>query len=115
MFRPFRSLTIALAVVFAPGLALAAPKAALVIGNGDSSRGNRRLASANRRRRGRCCLARRDPTDTRGGTRIANATRPGAIVAGGSGRNSPFTTALLTHTETPAPGVRTMFALVRKN
>ncbi|WP_052378751.1 caspase family protein [Polycyclovorans algicola] len=56
-------------------------------------------------------LGRIDSTD--GGTLIAFATRPGAIAADGAGRNSPFTSALLQHLETPGIELRILLTRVR--
>ncbi|WP_448952676.1 caspase family protein [Labrys neptuniae] len=47
------------------------------------------------------------------GTLIAFSTAPGSVAQDGSGRNSPFTTALLAHLETPGLDIRQMFGQVR--
>ncbi|MGJ4856060.1 caspase family protein [Labrys sp. La1] len=47
------------------------------------------------------------------GTLIAFSTAPGSVAQDGSGRNSPFTTALLAHMETPGLDIRQMFGQVR--
>lgn len=49
------------------------------------------------------------------GTLVAFATAPGTVAADGEGRNSPFTTALLRHIETPGLEVRQMLGLVRRD
>jgi hypothetical protein len=49
------------------------------------------------------------------GTLIAFATAPGHVAADGDGADSPFTTALLRHIETPGLELRQMLALVRKD
>ena len=46
------------------------------------------------------------------GTFIAYATQPGNVADDGAGRNSPFTSALLTHIATPALSVNDMFTAV---
>ena len=91
----------------------AAPKVKIVIL--DSCRDNPLLATGNKSLGGTRGLARLDLNDTAGGTLVAYATKPGAVAADGNGRNSPFTTALLAHMETPDLDVRRMFALVRKD
>ncbi len=48
------------------------------------------------------------------GTLIAFATAPGRTAADGTGQDSPFTTALLHHIETPGLEVREMLGRVRK-
>lgn len=48
------------------------------------------------------------------GTLIAFATAPGAVASDGSGRHSPFTTALLKHMATPGLDIRQMMGLVRQ-
>jgi tetratricopeptide (TPR) repeat protein len=55
-------------------------------------------------------LARVDGAD---GTLIAFATQPNRVAADGSGRNSPFTQALLKHLPTPGLELRTLMARVR--
>jgi hypothetical protein len=47
------------------------------------------------------------------GTLIAFSTSPGAVAQDGSGRNSPFTKALLAHVETPNLDIREMIGQVR--
>lgn len=47
------------------------------------------------------------------GTLIAFSTSPGSVAQDGSGRNSPFTEALLAHVETPDLDIRQMFGEVR--
>ena len=47
------------------------------------------------------------------GTLIAFSTAPGSVAQDGSGRNSPFTTALLAHMATPGLDIRQMFGQVR--
>lgn len=47
------------------------------------------------------------------GTLIAYSTSPGSVAQDGTGRNSPFTTALLAHIETPDLDIRQMFGQVR--
>ena len=47
------------------------------------------------------------------GTLIAFSTAPGSVAQDGSGRNSPFTAALLAHIETPDVDIRQMFGQVR--
>ena len=91
----------------------AAPKVKIVIL--DSCRDNPLLNTGNKSLGGTRGLARLDLNDTAGGTLVAYATKPGQVAADGSGRNSPFTTALLAHMETPDLDVRRMFALVRKD
>jgi hypothetical protein len=49
------------------------------------------------------------------GTLIAFSTSPGSVAQDGTGRNSPFTTALLAHIETPDLDVRQMFGQVRED
>ena len=49
------------------------------------------------------------------GSLVVYATAPGAVAADGAGPNSPFTTALLRHIETPGLEVRRMLAEVRKD
>jgi formylglycine-generating enzyme required for sulfatase activity len=53
------------------------------------------------------------PVERVSGTLIAYATAPGAIAEDGSGRNSPFTTALLKWIDAPDLDVRAMFGQVR--
>jgi uncharacterized caspase-like protein len=48
------------------------------------------------------------------GSLIAFATQPGNVALDGSGRNSPFTTALLKHLGTPGQGVTQDLILVRR-
>ena len=48
------------------------------------------------------------------GTLVAFSTAPGTVAADGSGRNSPFTAALLRHIETPGLELRAMMATVRR-
>ena len=48
------------------------------------------------------------------GTLIAFATAPGKIAADGKGRNSPFTSALLQHLNSPGLEVRAMLGRVRQ-
>lgn len=91
----------------------AAPKVKIVIL--DSCRDNPLIGAGARSLGGTRGLARLDLNDTTGGTLVAYATKPGAVAADGTGRNSPFTTALLAHMETPDLDVRRMFALVRKD
>jgi len=91
----------------------AAPKVKIVIL--DSCRDNPLLNAGNKSLGGTRGLARLDLNDTAGGTLVAYATKPGQVAADGNGRNSPFTTALLAHMETPDLDVRRMFALVRKD
>jgi uncharacterized caspase-like protein len=47
------------------------------------------------------------------GTMIAYATQPDNVALDGSGRNSPFTTALLKHVATPGLEIRSMMSRVR--
>jgi len=47
------------------------------------------------------------------GTLIAFSTAPGSVAQDGTGRNSPFTTALLAHMATPGLDIRQMFGQVR--
>jgi hypothetical protein len=47
------------------------------------------------------------------GTLIAFSTAPGSVAQDGTGRNSPFTQALLAHMETPGLDIRQMFGQVR--
>jgi hypothetical protein len=49
------------------------------------------------------------------GTLIAFSTSPGAVAQDGTGRNSPFTAALLAHIETPDLDIRQMFGQVRED
>ena len=49
------------------------------------------------------------------GSLIAFATQPNNIALDGSGRNSPFTQALLKHLKTPGLEIRTMLARVRND
>ncbi len=49
------------------------------------------------------------------GTFIAFATAPGMVADDGNGPNSPFTTALLTHVETPGLEIRQMMTRVRRD
>ncbi|GJD43995.1 hypothetical protein AFCDBAGC_1857 [Methylobacterium cerastii] len=49
------------------------------------------------------------------GTLVAFATAPGTVARDGAGRNSPFTTALLHHIETPGLEVRQLLGLVRRD
>jgi len=49
------------------------------------------------------------------GTLIAFSTSPGSVAQDGTGRNSPFTTALLAHIETPDLDIRQMFGQVRED
>jgi hypothetical protein len=49
------------------------------------------------------------------GTFIAFATQPDAVAADGSGRNSPFTTALLSHIATPGQSISDMMIEVRND
>ena len=49
------------------------------------------------------------------GTLVAFATAPGTVARDGTGRNSPFTTALLHHMETPGLEVRQLLGLVRRD
>lgn len=58
-------------------------------------------------------LARIDLDPSSSGTLIAYSTAPGAVAQDGSGRNSPFTQALLAHIETPNLDIRQMFGEVR--
>ena len=55
------------------------------------------------------------PVDTQSasGTMIAFATAPGTIASDGEGKHSPFTTALLTHLETPNLDIDLMMKRVR--
>jgi uncharacterized caspase-like protein len=48
------------------------------------------------------------------GTLVAFATAPGTVAQDGTGRNSPFTAALLRHIETPGLEVRPMLGRVRQ-
>jgi TPR repeat protein len=52
------------------------------------------------------------PIDAPAGTLIAYATRADDVAADGSGANSPFTTALLRHLETPGLDIRFLFGKV---
>ena len=47
------------------------------------------------------------------GTMIAYATQPDAVALDGTGRNSPFTTALLKHIGTPGADISTVMRRVR--
>jgi Caspase domain/YARHG domain len=47
------------------------------------------------------------------GTLIAFSTAPGSVAQDGTGRNSPFTQALLAHMQTPGLDIRQMFGQVR--
>jgi hypothetical protein len=49
------------------------------------------------------------------GTLIAFSTSPGSVAQDGTGRNSPFTAALLAHIETPDLDIRQMFGQVRED
>jgi len=49
------------------------------------------------------------------GTFIAFATAPGMVADDGNGPNSPFTTALLTHVETPGLEIRQLMTRVRRD
>jgi hypothetical protein len=49
------------------------------------------------------------------GTLIAFATQPGNVALDGDGVNSPFTTALLAHLETPGQDIDTLMRRVRKD
>ncbi len=49
------------------------------------------------------------------GTFIAFATQPDAVAADGTGRNSPFTTALLSHIATPGQSISDMMIEVRND
>ena len=49
------------------------------------------------------------------GTLIAYATEPDAVALDGEGSNSPFTTALLKHLDTPGLEVRTLLTRVRQD
>lgn len=53
------------------------------------------------------------PTQTVKGTLIAYATSPGKVALDGTGRNSPYTTALLRHIKSPNLNVEQMFKQVR--
>jgi formylglycine-generating enzyme required for sulfatase activity len=53
------------------------------------------------------------PVDTTGGALIGFATDPGAVAFDGAGDNSPFTTALLAHLETPGLEVNALMTRVR--
>ena len=83
----------------------AAPKVKLFIL--DSCRDNPLIGASNRSLGGTRGLARLDITSN-GGTLVAYATKPGAVAADGTGRNSPFTTALLRGSRTPDVDVRRM-------
>jgi hypothetical protein len=50
-----------------------------------------------------------------GGSYIAFATAPGNVAFDGEGRNSPFTTALLRHIDTPNVDIRLMMSDVRRD
>jgi hypothetical protein len=52
--------------------------------------------------------------DSAAGTLIAYATAPGAVAADGTGRNSPFTAALLDWVARPGLEIRAMFGRVRE-
>ena len=52
--------------------------------------------------------------DAAAGTLIAFSTAPGKVAEDGSGKNSPFTTALLNHLERPGIEVRQMLGHVRR-
>lgn len=58
-------------------------------------------------------LARVDTVDL--GTLIAFSTSPGAVALDGSGRNSPFTAALVQHMATPGLEVRQLMTRVRRS
>jgi hypothetical protein len=58
-------------------------------------------------------LARMERDDT--GTLIAFSTAPGSVAADGTGRNSPFTEALLRHIETPGLDFQLMLRQVRRS
>ena len=90
----------------------AAPKVKLFIL--DSCRDNPLLAAGNKSLGGNKGLARVEIAGD-GGTLVAYATRPGSVAADGTGRNSPFTTALLARMAAPDIDIRRMFALVRKD
>src|SRR5262249_10208564 len=49
------------------------------------------------------------------GTLIVYATQPGNVALDGEGKDSPFTTALLAHLETPGLEVRQVFTRVRQS
>lgn len=53
--------------------------------------------------------------DTAAGTLIAYSTAPGDVAEDGEGRNSPFTTALLAHIETPGLEARQVLTRVRND
>lgn len=53
--------------------------------------------------------------DTGVGTLISYSTQPGNVALDGEGRNSPFTTAVLKHIETPGLDVSEMMISVRKD
>ena len=55
------------------------------------------------------------PADDVSGTLIAFATAPGHTAGDGAGQDSPFTTALLAHIETPGLEVHQLLALVRRD
>ena len=55
------------------------------------------------------------PVSASAGTLIAFATAPGTVAEDGQGGNSPFTTALLEHIETPGLEVRQLMARVRQS
>lgn len=55
------------------------------------------------------------PVRAASGTLITFATAPGTVAEDGRGRNSPFTTALLKHVETPGLEIRQMMAEVRRD
>ena len=48
------------------------------------------------------------------GTLVAFATAPGSVAADGTGRNSPFTSALLEHLDTPGLDAQALFTRVRQ-
>ena len=52
---------------------------------------------------------------TGSGTFIAFATEPDSVAADGSGRNSPFTTALLKHIDQPGQSISDMMIAVRND
>lgn len=69
------------------------------------------LSQASRGMPGRGLAAVRGPV----GTLVAFSTAPGTVAQDGTGRNSPFTAALLLHIETPGLEVRPMLGRVRQS
>jgi hypothetical protein len=79
----------------------------------DACRDNPLARSFNRSTRSSVGSGLATPQVTARGTLIAFATSPGDVAADGSGRNSPFTAALLRHLPEPGIEVNEMFTRVR--